>query len=321
MRIVFLGTPPYAVQSLSALVEAGYDVVGVFTQPDKAKGRGAKMQKPPAKLYALEHGIPVYQPVKIRRDGVEDMKALGPDLCVTAAFGQILSKELLDIPKLGTVNVHASLLPAYRGSSPVHWCLIRGEKTTGVTTMLTDVGIDTGDILLQKETDIMENETAGELTRRLGELGAALLLDTLQGLSQDRLTPRPQDGQAGSYYPMLTKEMGLIDWRLDASSIVNLIRGLNPWPAAYTDTRYGRLKLLRAAAVDNKDQIKDQSKAAAAGTVLSADPKQGLFIQAGAGVVRVDMLQAPGGKEMKSSDFLRGHPIETSQQLGKTQQS
>ncbi|NLC32061.1 MAG: methionyl-tRNA formyltransferase [Clostridiales bacterium] len=307
MRIVFMGTPEYAVQSLQALVEAGYAVEAVFTQPDKPKGRGGKVQMPPAKMYALQQGIEVYQPLKIRRDSVKNLKDLVPDICVTAAFGQILSKELLDIPRLGTVNVHASLLPQYRGSSPVNWCLINGETKTGVSTMLTDEGIDTGDILLQKAIDILPGETAGELTQRLGALGAQLLIETLQGLSAGQIIPRPQDEEESSYYPMLKKEMGLIDWTENAASIVNLIRGLNPWPTAFTDTKYGRLKLLQAQAADSPEQPP--------GTVVEADPKKGLVIRAGAGAVRVHLLQGEGGKIMKSSDYLRGHPLQTGERL------
>ena len=307
MRIVFMGTPDYAVQSLTALVEAGFNVVAVFTQPDKPKGRGGKVQMPPAKLYAMQQGIAVYQPPKIRRDSVNDLKELQPDVCVTAAFGQILSKELLDIPRLGTVNVHASLLPGYRGSSPINWCLVNGEKETGVSTMLTDVGIDTGDILLQKPLEILAGETAGELTHRLGALGAELLIETLNGLSAGTIIPRQQDEEKSSYYPMLKKEMGLIDWSQTAVSIVNLIRGLNPWPAAYTDTKYGRLKLLKAQA--------EQSVEHTPGTIIEADPKKGLLIQTGAGGVRLHLLQGEGGKAMKSSDYLRGHPMQTGERL------
>ena len=307
MRIVFMGTPEYAVQSLKALVEADCNVVAVFTQPDKPKGRGGKVQMPPAKLYAIQQGIAVYQPQKIRRDSVKDLKELQPDVCVTAAFGQILSKELLDIPRLGTVNVHASLLPEYRGSSPVNWCLINGEKETGVSTMLTDVGIDTGDILLQKSLDIHAGETAGELTHRLGALGAELLVETLQGLSAGTIIARRQDEEDSSYYPLLKKEMGLVDWSETAESIVNLVRGLNPWPAAYTDTKHGRLKLLQVHT--------EKSPELAPGTIIEADPKKGLLIQAGTGAVRVHLLQGEGGKAMKSSDYLRGHPMQAGEKL------
>ncbi len=309
MRIVFMGTPDYAVQSLRALVEAGYAPAAVFTQPDKPRGRGGKVQMPEAKVYALSKGIPVFQPRRIRTESVEELKALAPDLCVTAAFGQILSREILDIPPLGTINVHASLLPKYRGSAPVNWCLIRGESITGVTTMMTDEGIDTGDILLQEETPIGPMETAGELTQRLGAMGAKLLIATIQALKEGRLQRMPQDEAAMSYFPMLKKEMGEIDWSLDAGAISNRVRGLNPWPGAYTDTaHHGRLKLLSASAEETEIQ-------AGPATVLEADRKKGLLIQAGKGAVRIHSLQAPGGKAMKAGDYLLGHPISTGEAL------
>lgn len=301
MRIVFMGTPEYAVQSLAALVEAGHDVVGVITQPDRPKGRGGKVQAPPAKLYAQAQGIPVYQPRRIREDGVDDLRALQPDLCVTAAFGQILSQEILDIPRLGTLNVHASLLPRYRGSAPINWCLIHGEKVTGVTIMMTDRGIDTGDMLMQRELAILPGETAGELTVRLGALGAQLLVEAISALQAGTLTATPQDEARMSYHPMLRKEMGAVDWNLPAETIVNLMRGLNPWPAAYTDSSQGRLKLLSGSA--------EGEHSAPPGTVLEADGKAGLLIAAGQGAVRVHMLQAQGGKAMAARDYLRGHPM------------
>ena len=198
MRVVFLGTPEFGVPSLQALVKAGYDVVGVFTQPDKPKGRGNKMLPSPVKTCALEQGIPVYQPVKIRVDGVEDLKALRPDLCVTAAFGQILSQEILDIPAIGTVNVHSSLLPQYRGSAPINWAIMEGETVTGVTTMMTDKGLDTGDILLQKEIQILPGETAEELTARMAPIGAELLIETIRGLEAGTVQRRKQEEEKSS---------------------------------------------------------------------------------------------------------------------------
>lgn len=309
MRIVFMGTPDYAVQSLQALVEAGHEVAGVFTQPDKPRGRGGRVQMPEAKVYALSRGIPVFQPRRIRLEGVADLRMLAPDLCVTAAFGQILSREILDVPRLGTINVHASLLPKYRGSAPVNWCLIKGESVTGVSTMMTDEGIDTGDILLQRETSIGPEETAGELTQRLGEIGAELLIETIRALEAGTLIRTPQDESAMSYYPMLKKEMGVIDWTQKAGMISNCVRGLNPWPGAYTDTRYhGRLKILSVSAESSAaDEIP--------GTVLEADRKKGLLIAAGDGAVRIMTLQAQGGKAMKAGDYLLGHPIKTGEGL------
>ncbi len=308
MRVVFMGTPAYAVASLKALVDNGFQVVGVFTQPDKPRGRGGKVQMPEAKQYALEKGIPVFQPRRIRLDGAEDLRALAPDLCVTAAFGQILSQEILDIPRFGTVNVHASLLPKYRGSSPVNWCLIKGETETGVTTMMTDRGIDTGDVLLQRKTAVGPLETAGELTGRLAEMGAGLLIETLRLLEAGSLRRLPQDESAMSYYPMLSKEMGEIDWSRSARAIACLVRGLNPWPGAYTDTReQGRLKLLLAS--------DEPGQGAEPGTVLDADPRRGLLIQTGEGALRVLTLQAQGGKAMRAGDYLLGHSIRTGEPL------
>ncbi len=191
MRIVFMGTPDFAVPSLEALVARGDTVVGVFTQPDKPKGRGKKMAPPPVKVAAQAHGIPVYQPRRIRKDGVEDLRALAPDLCVTAAFGQILSQEILDIPRLGTINVHASLLPRHRGSAPIAWGILQGDSQAGITTMFTDKGIDTGDMLLSSAVDILPGETCGELTERLSRLGAQVLLDTLAALEAGALTRTP----------------------------------------------------------------------------------------------------------------------------------
>ena len=305
-RIVFMGTPDYAVQSLSALVDAGHEVVGVFTQPDKPKGRGGRVQAPPAKAYALSQGIPVFQPRRIREDGAEDLRALQPDLCVTAAFGQILSQQLLDIPRLGTVNVHASLLPKYRGSAPVNWCLINGETTTGVTTMMTDKGIDTGDILLQRALDTLPGETAGELTVRVGALGAQLLLETVQALLNGTCPRTPQDERQASYYPMLRKEMGWVDWSRPAQDIVHLAHGLNPWPCAVSASPHGRLKLLRATT---------ETGSGLPGEVLQADGKHGLLVAAGEGAVRLLQVQGEGGKPMAAQDFLRGRPMMAGQRM------
>ncbi len=306
LRIVFMGTPQYGAQSLQALLDAGYDVVGVFTQPDKPKGRGGKMQMSEVKQLALKYDIPVFQPRRIRTEGLEDLKALNPDLCVTAAFGQILSQEVLDVPRLGTVNVHASLLPKYRGSAPVNWCLINGETLTGVTTMMTDQGIDTGDILLKADTPIGPEETAQGLTLRLADIGAKLLVDTIRRLEKGDCPRTPQNEQDMSYHPMLKKDMGQVDWTMPARDIVNLARGLYPWPSAYTQSPHGVLKILEASAEAGREGAKP-------GQVLQADGKQGLLIQAGDGAVRVKQVQAQGGKAMRAQDYLRGHalPLDT----------
>lgn len=300
MRIVFMGTPEFAVPSLKALCENGYDVVGVFTQPDRPKGRGNKVTMSPVKEYALSQNIPVFQPQRIRRDGVEDLKALAPDLCVTAAFGQILSQEILDIPPMGNINVHASLLPRHRGSAPINWAILQGDKEAGVTTMMMDKGIDTGDMLLKSATPIQSGETAGELTQRLSQLGADLLLETLHALENGTLVRIPQDESQMTYDPMLDKQMGIIDWTMDAQSIVNRIHGLNPWPGCSTAWQDGRLKLLRATLAQGSG---------AAGEIIGADAKAGLTIACGSGAVNITTLQAPGGKPMNAKDYLRGHPM------------
>ena len=302
MRIVFMGTPEFAVPSLRALCENGYEVVGVFTQPDRPKGRGNKMAWSPVKEYAVSRGIPVYQPQRIRKDGVDDLKAIAPDLCVTAAFGQILSQEVLDIPPLGNINVHASLLPRHRGSAPIAWAIMQGDAEAGVTTMMMDKGIDTGDMLLKAATPIQPGETCGELTARLSEIGAALLIETIQRLEAGTLTRVPQNEAEMTYDPMLQKEMGIIDWTMPAREIVNRVHGLNPWPGCSTAFEGGRLKLLKAEAVEGSGQP---------GEVLVVDAKNGLVIAAGAGAVRVKLMQAPGGKPMEPKVYLNGHPMQT----------
>ena len=300
MRIVFMGTPEFAVPTLRALCEHGYEIVGVFTQPDRPKGRGNKLTPSPVKEYALSQGIPVFQPEKIRRDGVDDLRALAPDLCVTAAFGQILSQEILDIPPMGSVNVHASLLPRHRGSAPINWAILQGDRQAGVTTMMMARGIDTGDMLLAAATDILPGETAGELTLRLSGIGASLLLDPLRGMEDGSVKPIPQDEARMTYDPMLTKQMGIIDWTEPAQAIVNRIHGLNPWPGCSTAIQGGRMKLLRAKAAGGSG---------APGEILSADVKDGLVIACGEGAVEIVQLQAPGGKPMGARDYLRGHAL------------
>lgn len=300
MRIVFMGTPEFAVPSLQALIDSGHEVVGVFTQPDRPKGRGNKLTPSPVKVLAQANNIPVYQPLKIRKDGLEDLKNLQPDLCVTAAFGQILSQEILDVPKKGTVNVHASLLPRHRGSAPIAWGLIMGDTTFGITTMLTDKGIDTGMMLLKKELIAEPLETTGELTLRLAQAGAELLRETLEKL--DTLTPIPQDENEATYEPMLKKEMGLMDFTKPAHELACLVKGLNPWPGCYTPFEEGVLKVWLARAVEGK-------AGAQPGEIIGADPRKGLFIQTGEGALEILTLQAPGKKQMNAKDFLRGHPL------------
>lgn len=302
MRIVFMGTPEFAVPSLRTLLEfPGAEVVGVFTQPDRPKGRGNKLTPSPVKQAALEAGIPVFQPERIRKTGVEALRELKPDLCVTAAFGQILSREILEIPALGNINVHASLLPRHRGAAPIAYAIMAGDKKTGVTTMMMDEGIDTGDILMQQETEIGESETCAELTERLGKIGAETLRATLQALTEGTLKQIPQKNEEMTYDPMLTKEMGTTDFTGSADSVRGLINGLNPWPCVSIPWGGERLKLLRAAGAEGTGTP---------GEILLADPKGGLVVACGEGAVRILEVQAPGGKRMRAEDYLRGHPAD-----------
>lgn len=314
-RVVFMGTPEFAVPSLDALCDAGYDVAGVFTQPDRPAGRGKKLTACPVKVRALERGLSVYQFEKIKApEGVAQLRALKPDLCVTAAFGQILTQEILDIPARGTVNVHASLLPRYRGSAPVNWCILNGERLAGVTLMLTDIGIDTGDMLASRSVEIGALETAGELTRRLSALGAELLGDTLPGYLSGKIAPVKQDEAQASYEPMLKKEMGLIDWTRDADSIANQVRGLNPWPCAYTDMDGGALKIYLAKPVQSDIDAEP-------GAVIVSGPKAGLVVKCGRGALEILEMQAPGGKRMAPKAYLMGRKIDEGTVFGKDVQA
>lgn len=305
-----MGTPEFAVPSLRALVEAGYEVAGVFTQPDRPAGRGKKLSACPVKQYAQENGLKVFQFERLRRpEGVEALRALEPDMVVTAAFGQILSQALLDIPRLGTVNVHASLLPGHRGAAPVNWCIIAGESVSGVTTMLTDAGLDTGDILLKRSTPVGEEETAGELTVRLAQLGAQLLIETIRGIEAGSITPVKQDEARASYEPMLKKETGRINFELPAREIVNLVRGVNPWPGAWTGFMGGQLKIWRARAVE-------APRPGLPGEVLLANAKSGLVVACGQGALEVIEMQAPNARRMTARAYLAGKQIDEGTRLG-----
>ena len=306
-----MGTPDFAVPSFRALIESGYEVVGAICQPDRPKGRGHKLAACPVKEAAIAAGVPVFQPERIKRpEGVQMLKELAPDLCVTAAFGQILSQEILDIPPLGTVNVHSSLLPRHRGSAPVNWSIVMGETVTGVTTMFTDKGMDTGDILLMEETPIGEKETAGELTDRLAEIGAQLLIKTLGQLEAGTLKRTPQNPDEATYEPKLTKELGRIDFSRSAREIDCLVRGTTPWPGAYTTLGEETIKVFEVRALDAKPS-------AAPGTVIAADGKRGLVVSCGDCDMEIVQLQMPGAKRMRAADYLRGHSMETGICLGK----
>lgn len=312
MRVVFMGTPDFAVPSLRAL--AGMEeveIVGVFTQPDRPVGRGHKLEMPPVKREALENGLNVLQFERVRKqEGLDAMRALKPDLVVTAAFGQILSKKLLDVSRMGTINVHASLLPRHRGAAPINWCLIQGERVTGVTTMLTDAGLDTGDMLLKREVEIGESETAGELTERLAQVGADLLVETVRRYAAAEIVPEKQNENEMTYEPLLTKELGKIDWKQEAQAIANLVRGVNPWPGAYTAVAGGTLKIWLARPADAQT---DQ----APGTVIRASAKEGLFVACGGGTaLEILEMQAPNAKRMNAKTYLSGRKIEIGTRFG-----
>ena len=316
MRIAFMGTPDFAVPSLEALLDAGYPVVGVFCQPDRPQGRGNRVAACPVKQTALAHGVPVYQFERLRApEGVAALTALAPDVTVTAAFGQILSQALLDVPRQGTVNVHASLLPAYRGPAPINWCIVEGETRTGITTMLTDRGVDTGDMLLQRAVDILPGETAGALGERLAPIGAALLLETLAALQAGTCPRTPQDHARATRHPMLRKEMGRVDWTQSATRIAWLVRGMFPWPGAYTALGADVLKIWQAEAGDAPCDAQ-APRCATPGTVLCADARRGLWVAAGEGALRIVDVQARGAKRMAAADYLRGHPITVGTRLG-----
>ncbi|MBR1707916.1 MAG: methionyl-tRNA formyltransferase [Clostridia bacterium] len=301
MRIVFMGTPDFAIPSLKALIDSGENVVGVICQPDRPKGRGHKLMACPVKETAVAAGIPVYQPEKIKApEGVEKLKEFAPDLCVTAAFGQLLSAENLAVPRLGTINVHASLLPKHRGSAPINWSILMGDTVTGVTTMMTDIGMDTGDILLKKEIPIEKTDTAGTLTDRLAELGAQLLLETLAALKAGTLTRIRQDSELASTEPKLSREQGRIDFTMSSDAIDRRVRGLSPWPGTFTSLGGETMKVGKVAAVQMEGRP---------GEILVADPMKGLIVGCGQGAVELVEIQMPGSRMMNARDYLRGHSI------------
>ncbi len=300
-RVVFMGTPEFAVPCLRMLLKQT-EVVGVVTQPDKPRGRGQKMMASPVKAFAEEKGIPVYQPVKVREEGfIEVLEGLKPDLMVVVAFGQILPQRVLDIPAHGCINVHASLLPRYRGAAPMQWSIIHGEKKTGITTMFMDAGLDTGDMLLKKEFEISEDMTLEELHDALMGMGAEVLQETLGQLSDGTLKREPQVDGDSNYAPMIGKETGRIDWEKPAKEIHNLVRGLNSWPGAYTFLKGSKYKIWRTRVLDERPE-------GAPGTVLRAD-KSGFVAATGNGSLEILEMQAPGGKKMKARDYLLGHGI------------
>ena len=304
MKIVFMGTPDFSVNALENIVKAGHDVVGVITQPDKPKGRGGKMQYTPVKEKALELGLDVYQPQRVKEpEFIEKLKEMNPDAIVVIAFGQILPKEILDMPKYGCINVHASLLPKYRGAAPIQWAVIDGEKETGVTTMYMNEGLDTGDIIDKVVVPIDKKETGGSLFDKLAIEGGKLILKTLIELENGTAVRTPQDDSKSNYAGMINKQLGKIDFNKSANEIERLIRGLNPWPSAFSHLNGKTLKIWEASVEEENGEKK------APGTVLQADAK-GFRIQTGEGILKIDTLQMEGKKRMDAQAFLRGYTVE-----------
>jgi len=310
MKVIFMGTPDFSVGVLEALVGAGHEVVLAVTQPDKPKGRGGKMQYPPVKEKALEYQIPVFQPKKVRNpECIKELRKYEADVMVVVAFGQILPKEILEMTPYGCINVHASLLPKYRGAAPIQWAVINGEKVSGVTTMQMDEGIDTGDMLLKTEVVLDEKETGGSLHDKLSAAGAELCVRTLKAVKEGTVTPEAQGESTTEYARMLEKSLGSIDWKQSAESIERLIRGLNPWPSAYTEWD-GKVMKLWEAEVE-----KEQETVASPGTVTAVE-KDGFRVQTGQGTLKVLALQIPGKKRMDAGAFLRGYPMSPGMVLG-----
>lgn len=300
MRVLFMGTPDFAAASLARLYNDGITVCGVFTQPDRPKNRGMKLAMSPVKTLALAHDTPVYQPDTLRGDAaVEIIRALAPDLIAVVAYGKILPKDILAIPPMGCVNIHGSILPKYRGSAPIQWAVLNGDLVTGVTAMYMAEGMDTGDIIAIKTTEIGENETAGELFDRLKVIGGTLLSETISAIATGTARRTPQDETVATYAPPLTKDMCPIDWTKTAREICNQVRGLNPWPVARA----------MIAGIDFKIfAVECANQRGTPGEILKAD-NNGLVIACSDGAVRIMELQAPGGKRMSAADYLRGHPI------------
>ncbi len=309
MRVVFMGTPDFAVGILEAVVLAGHEVVLAVSQPDKPKGRGKALQFPPVKEYAISQGIEVYQPRKVREaECVEFIRERQPEIIVVAAFGQILPKELLDLPKYGCINVHASLLPKYRGAAPIQWAVINGDKVSGVTIMRMDVGLDTGDIIETAETEISPEETGGSLFDKLEKLGAKLLVETMEKIENGTARYTKQEESQASHVGMIDKSMGDIDWKKSAVEIENLIRGLNPWPSAYTRLNGKTLKIWKALPEPGGEPQK-------AGCVYLVNKKE-LKIHTGDGVLSLLEVQLEGKKRMDIPSFLRGYEVLSNAKLG-----
>lgn len=312
MKIVFMGTPDFAVESLISLFKAGHEIIGVVTQPDRPKGRGKKLTPPPVKEKALELGLSVYQPEKINDPKfVEFLKVLKPEAIIVVAYGQILSGEILALPQYGCINVHASLLPKYRGAAPIHWAIINGEKETGITTMLMDRGLDTGDMLLKASIPIGANTTTGQLHDQLAVLGGQVIVKTLDLLVKGEIVPEPQNSLGASYAPLLKKEHEEIIWNNFAEVIHNQIRGMNPWPGAYTFLGDNRIKIRETSIPENTEYNREDIP----GKILAISDS-GILVQTGSQPILINRLQPAGKSVMTVKDFINGNNILTGQILG-----
>lgn len=312
MKTIFMGTPDFSVPTLEALIKSKHEVIAVITQPDKPKGRGKKLVYTPIKEVAISNNIDVYQPNKVKnKEFIEIIKKLNPDVIIVVAFGQILSKELLEIPKYGCINVHASLLPKLRGAGPIQWSIINGENKTGITTMYMDVGLDTGDMLLKEEVIIEPDETGGSLHDKLSKVGGDLLISTLEGIENKTIERVPQNNEEASYAPMLDKNMGNIDWSKSAKEIEQLIRGLNPWPSAYSYLEGNLFKFWKAEVFDTDNKYE-------AGTICEIIGDKGFVIKCKEKGLLVTEIQQQGKKRMETSAFLRGANINEGMKFNRT---
>jgi len=320
LKILFMGTPDFAQESLKSIYDAGFEIIGVVTNPDKPKGRGMKLAYSPVKEYALEKKLKIYQPTKIRNNTefLNEIKTLAPDVICVVAYGKILPKEILEIPKLGCINVHGSLLPKYRGAAPIQWAVLNGDKTTGITTMYMNEGMDTGDMILKEEVEIGPDETTGELWQKLSKIGGEILVKTLK-LIEEGKAPREKQTEEATLAPMLNKEMALIDWEnSDANKIHNLIRGLNPIMGAYSYIDGKKIKFWKSKVLTKEEffsyktefeEYEAKFNNLVPGTILIADDKDGLYIKANGGVLKILEIQGENAKRMPTADFLRGNHL------------
>ena len=312
LNILFMGTPDFAKESLEAVYNSGYKILGVVTNPDKPKGRGMKLVASPVKEFAIEKKLEVFQPIKIKNNQeiIDKIKDLNPDVICVVAYGKILPKEILDIPKLGCINVHGSLLPKYRGAAPIQWAVLNGDKKTGITTMYMDVGMDTGDMILKEEVEIGEHETTGELWDRLSKIGGNLLVKTLEQI-ENGTAPREKQGEDFSMAPMLNKEMAKIDWeKQSAQEIKNLVRGLNPIMGAYTFINGKKVKFWKVDVAKSTEIFGGNMQVLKNGTVIVADQRDGVFVKTRDGILKVLEIQGENARRMNVGDFLRGNRIE-----------